>query len=338
MNKLFITLVCAAMLALPVAAQTAEKPLSPKELKAKQKTELQEFKNKQKAELAEFIANQQKVANGVAAPAFAVEKPQLVNDGDSIAYLFGARQSNGLFPYIQAELKVDTAKYANEFFQGILDQVNKDPNDEKLRAHEAGQDIGKKIITFTEQLGKDYYAANPEKTLDPHIVANALIATLLGTSGYTVRQAGERFDSTMAARTVANREAIYGPNRVAGEHWLEENKKKEGVVTLPSGLQYKIITKGNGPIPVATDKVSVNYEGHLIDGTEFDSSYKRKEPTSFTVKQVIKGWQEALTKMPVGSKWEVYVPQELGYGDRETGKILPYSTLIFTVELLEIVK
>ena len=114
---------------------------------------------------------------------------------------------------------------------------------------------------------------------------------------------------------------------------------KEGVVTTPSGLQYKIITKGTGEIPADSSKVKVNYKGTLIDGTEFDSSYKRKEPATFRANQVIKGWTEALTMMPVGSKWELYIPQELAYGARETGgPIKPFSTLIFEVELVGIEK
>ena len=128
-------------------------------------------------------------------------------------------------------------------------------------------------------------------------------------------------------------------HKEAGEKFLEENKLKEGVVTLPSGLQYKVLTEGTGEKPKRTDKVEVNYEGRLIDGTVFDSSYERNKPSSFRVNQVIKGWTEALMLMPVGSKWEVYIPQELAYGDREQGqgsKIKPYSALIFTVELLGI--
>ena len=131
----------------------------------------------------------------------------------------------------------------------------------------------------------------------------------------------------------------YADNKAAGEKFLAENKTKEGVVTTPSGLQYKIITKGTGEIPADTSKVKVNYKGTLIDGTEFDSSYKRNEPTTFRANQVIKGWTEALTMMPVGSKWEVYIPQELGYGGRETGgQIKPFSALVFEVELVSIEK
>ena len=122
----------------------------------------------------------------------------------------------------------------------------------------------------------------------------------------------------------------------AGKAFLEENAKKDGVFVLPSGLQYKVLTPGDGPVAKATDKVKVHYEGRLIDGTVFDSSYKRGQPTSFAPNQVIKGWTEALTMMPVGSKWQLYIPQELGYGSRGQGPIPPYSTLIFDVEVLGI--
>ena len=133
-------------------------------------------------------------------------------------------------------------------------------------------------------------------------------------------------------------EKKYGANRLAGEQFLKLNAKQDSVQTTASGLQYKVITMGTGEIPQKTDRVKVDYEGRLIDGTVFDSSYKRGKPATFPVGQVIAGWTEALCMMPVGSKWEVYVPQELGYGDREQQKIPPFSCLVFTVELHEIVK
>ena len=133
-------------------------------------------------------------------------------------------------------------------------------------------------------------------------------------------------------------EKKYGPNRKAGEEFLKANAKKDSVQTTASGLQYKVLVAGTGDKPTATDRVKVNYEGRLLDGTVFDSSYKRGEPAVFGVSQVIKGWTEALQLMPVGSKWELYIPQEIAYGDREQQKIPPYSMLIFTVELIEIVK
>jgi FKBP-type peptidyl-prolyl cis-trans isomerase FklB len=127
------------------------------------------------------------------------------------------------------------------------------------------------------------------------------------------------------------------PARKAGEAFLSENKSKEGVVTLPSGLQYKILTAGTGPKPTSSDTVKCNYKGTLLNGKEFDSSYKRGEPASFPVGGVIKGWTEALQLMPVGSKWQLFIPSDLAYGDHGAGPdIGPGETLIFEVELISI--
>nr|MBZ1358919.1 FKBP-type peptidyl-prolyl cis-trans isomerase [Dyadobacter fermentans] len=127
--------------------------------------------------------------------------------------------------------------------------------------------------------------------------------------------------------------------RKEGEKFLEENKKKEGVVTTESGLQYQIIKNGDGPKPAATDKVKTHYHGTLTNGTVFDSSVDRGEPVEFPVNGVIKGWTEALQLMPVGSKWKLFIPYQLAYGERAAGPQIPaYSALVFEVELLEIVK
>ena len=133
-------------------------------------------------------------------------------------------------------------------------------------------------------------------------------------------------------------EKKYGDNRIAGEKFLAENAKKDSVVTLPSGLQYKIIKAGTGEKPGENSKVEVNYEGRLIDGTVFDSSYKRNKPQEFSVNGVVPGFSEALKLMPAGSTWEIYIPQELAYGARETrnSPIKPFSTLIFKVELISV--
>jgi len=132
-------------------------------------------------------------------------------------------------------------------------------------------------------------------------------------------------------------QAAAAKNKTDGEAFLAANKGKEGVVTLPDGLQYKILTAGTGPKPTASDSVVCNYRGTLINGTEFDSSYKRGQPATFGVGQVIKGWTEALQLMPVGSKWQLFIPSSLAYGDRGAGAdIGPDATLIFEVELLSI--
>jgi FKBP-type peptidyl-prolyl cis-trans isomerase FklB len=130
--------------------------------------------------------------------------------------------------------------------------------------------------------------------------------------------------------------AIQQKQEKVGKEFLEENAKKEGVKTLPSGLQYEVIKMGDGPKPGPEDQITAHYEGTLIDGTVFDSSYKRGEPATFPVGGVIAGWTEALQMMPVGSKWKLYIPHELAYGSRNMQTIPAYSTLIFTVELLEI--
>lgn len=131
--------------------------------------------------------------------------------------------------------------------------------------------------------------------------------------------------------------AVKEKNKAEGLAFLEQNKKKEGVVTLPNGLQYKVISSGNGPSPKATDTVKVHYKGTLIDGREFDSSYRRGEPAVFPLNKVIKGWTEGLQLMKVGDKWTLYIPSELGYGENGAGEMIgPNSTLIFDVELLGI--
>jgi FKBP-type peptidyl-prolyl cis-trans isomerase FklB len=134
-----------------------------------------------------------------------------------------------------------------------------------------------------------------------------------------------------------NMEKEFGPNKKAGEEFLAKNAKAEGVKVLDGGVQYKVIKEGNGPLPKDTSLVKVHYEGKTLDGKVFDSSYKRGEPANFRANQVIKGWTEALVHMPAGSIWEVYIPQELAYGERQQGAdIKPFSMLIFKIELLEV--
>ncbi len=138
------------------------------------------------------------------------------------------------------------------------------------------------------------------------------------------------------AQQQAEKNKMAAENKKAGEAFLAENMKKEGVVTLDSGLQYKVIKAGDGAKPQKTDSVVCHYRGTLLDGTEFDSSYSRGEPAQFRVDQLIPGWTEALQLMPSGSKWELYIPSYLAYGARQAGQISPNSTLIFELELLEI--
>jgi FKBP-type peptidyl-prolyl cis-trans isomerase FklB len=140
----------------------------------------------------------------------------------------------------------------------------------------------------------------------------------------------------MAKRDSANK-ALGEKNKKDGEAFLAENKKKEGVMTLPSGLQYKVLKSGTGKKPRPNQTVTVNYRGTLVDGAEFDNSYKRGEPATFQVSGVIKGWTEALQLMPAGSKWQLFIPPDLAYGEQGAGEVIPpNSTLIFEIELLSI--
>ena len=151
-------------------------------------------------------------------------------------------------------------------------------------------------------------------------------------------QAKKAKEAAKRAEEAAKRAEEAKKNLAAGTAFLDANKAKEGVKVLPSGLQYKVITEGTGNTPTATDKVKTHYRGTLIDGTEFDSSYKRNRPAEFGVTGVIKGWTEALQLMKEGAKWELYIPANLAYGERGRPGIPPNSTLIFEIELLEIVK
>lgn len=178
---------------------------------------------------------------------------------------------------------------------------------------------------------------------DPAVIAAAMRDVLDSNDlKLTEQQAQEiwmAYQQELMAKAEEERKASGSKNQEAGEKFLAENKGKEGVVTTASGLQYKVLTMGDGPKPTSNDKVKVHYTGTLIDGKKFDSSHDRGEPAVFPVTGVISGWTEVLQLMPVGSKWEVYIPSNLAYGERGAGQdIGPNSTLIFTVELLGIEK
>jgi len=175
--------------------------------------------------------------------------------------------------------------------------------------------------------------------VDPDVVAQGFKDALTGTPAMTPQEAQGiivAYQEELRAKAVAEAQAMARTNRESGAAFLAENAKKEGVKTTTSGLQYKVLTEGDGEIPRENHTVTVNYRGTLIDGTEFDSSYKRGQPWSTDVKRVIPGWTEALLMMPVGSKWQLFIPADLAYADRPQGKeIPPGSTLIFEIELLD---
>jgi FKBP-type peptidyl-prolyl cis-trans isomerase FklB len=177
--------------------------------------------------------------------------------------------------------------------------------------------------------------------IDPDLVAQGLKDSLMGAKTRLTEQEAQavlqEVQTELRKAQQEKAEKAGATNKTEGEAFLAANKAKEGVVTLPSGLQYKVLKAGTGPKPSATDTVVCNYKGTLINGVEFDSSYKRGQPATFPVSGVIKGWTEALQLMPVGSKWQLFIPSNLAYGERGTGaEIGPNATLIFEVELLSI--
>ena len=183
--------------------------------------------------------------------------------------------------------------------------------------------------------------------VDPNILAQGLKDALSGGKTVLTEEEVKTAMANLQARVNKQRaekaqlaaeaaKKVGDANKAAGDAFLAENKTKDGVVTLPSGLQYKVLTQGSGPKPTASDTVVCNYKGTLLDNTEFDSSYKRNQPLTIPVSGVIKGWTEALQLMPVGSKWQLFIPPDLAYGPQAKGPIAANSTLIFEVELLSI--
>jgi FKBP-type peptidyl-prolyl cis-trans isomerase FklB len=176
--------------------------------------------------------------------------------------------------------------------------------------------------------------------VDPDVFVQALKDVLSGNKALMTEEQARavmaELQKDMMQKAQAQAAAAGEKNKAEGQAFLEKNKTAEGVVTLPSGLQYKILKAGDGKKPTLEDSVVCHYRGTLINGTEFDSSYKGNQPATFPVKGVIKGWTEALQLMPVGSKWQLFVPSGLAYGERSNGPIGPNATLIFEVELLSI--
>ena len=261
----------------------------------------------------------------------------LKSDVDSVSYAIGMAQTQGLKDYLVMQLGVDTT-YMGEFIKGLNDGANAGDNKKKA-AYYAGIQIGQQIANqMMKGINYQLFGDDSTQTIS---MKNFMAGFVCGTTGkkglMTMEEAGinaQRLMQQIKAREMAK---VYGPNKEAGEQFLAENAKKEGVVTLPSGVQYRIIKEGAGKIPADTSTVTMHYEGRLINDSVFDSSYKRNQPYTVRCNQNIKGFTEALTHMPAGSVWEVYIPQELAYGERQAGAMVkPFSALIFKIELLEV--
>ena len=264
-----------------------------------------------------------------------VEPVQLTTSSDSVSYTAGMNATNGLLSYLIQQQGVDTA-YMADFVRGFQEMVNSGA-DPKIKAYAAGLEIANQVRNrLLPDMVKEF-TDSPDSIIANLYYRGFTDALQKDTTLFTQKTANAFFKEKERKDKVAKEEKLYGPNRDAGESFLAENAKKEGVVTTRSGLQYKVLVKGEGEIPQKTDRVQVNYEGRLVDGTVFDASKKHGDkPMEFRADQVIKGWTEALTMMPVGSKWQIYIPYKLAYGNRNQGEIKPYSALIFDVELVGI--
>ncbi len=264
-------------------------------------------------------------------------KASLKSDVDTVSYAIAMAQTQGLKDYLVGRLGVDTT-YMDEFIKGLNEGANAG-DDKKKAAYYAGIQIGQQISNqMVKGINHELFGEDSTKTISLKNFMAGFIAGTIGKGGLmTVDSAQAVAQEMMRVIKAKNMEKEFGPNKKAGEDFLAKNAKAEGVKVLDGGVQYKVIKEGNGPLPKDTSLVKVHYEGKTLDGKVFDSSYKRGEPANFRANQVIKGWTEALVHMPAGSIWEVYIPQELAYGERQQGAdIKPFSMLIFKIELLEV--
>ena len=261
--------------------------------------------------------------------------PQLNDNVDSIAYNLGLAQCDGLKQYMQMQLGVDST-YLEDFIKGMKEGAMKEAS-EADNAYRKGLEVGAQIKSMAEGLSREVYQDDSTKQVSPKNILAGLIAGLTKADTTSADDAYAKFNELLEPIREANMAKTYADQKEANEKWLEDNKKNEGVVVLPSGLQYKVLVEGDGELPTDSTVVKCNYEGKLIDGTVFDSSYEREQAFEVNMANpgVIDGWVEALKLMPAGSKWELYIPYELGYGVRDMGQIKPFSTLIFTVETLK---
>ena len=261
-------------------------------------------------------------------------KANLKSDVDTLSYVFGMARTQGLKEYL-SQTGVDTT-YMADFIKGLNEGANSG-DDKKKAAYYAGIQIGQQIANqWVSGMNRELFGDDSTKTISLKNLMAGFVSGIKANGLMTVDSAQVLAQSMMQTIKAKELEKTYGGNKEAGEKFLAANKTKEGVKTLESGVQYKVIKEGNGPIPADTSLVKVHYEGKTVEGKVFDSSYERGEPINLRCNQTIKGWTDAMVHMPAGSVWEVYIPQDLAYGEREQGDIKPFSALIFKIELIEV--
>ena len=263
-------------------------------------------------------------------------KANMKDDIDTLSYAIGVAQTQGLKEYLTMRMDVDTT-YIDEFIKGLNEAANAGDSKKKA-AYYAGLQIGQQISQqMIKGINYEIFGDDSTRTIS---LKNFMAGFISGTTGKNALMTIDEAAATAQTKMQEVKENFmaekYGDWKKQCEDYMAEIAKKEGIQELGDGVYYEVLTQGTGAIPADTSRVSVNYEGKLLNDTIFDSSYKRNEPAKFRCNQVIPGWTKALTKMPVGSTWMVYIPQEQAYGEREAGKISPYSCLIFKIELLGI--
>ena len=265
-------------------------------------------------------------------------KADIKTDIDTLSYAVGMAQTRGLKEYLVQRMGMDTA-YIDDFVKGLNESVNAG-DDKKKAAYYAGLQIGQQISQqMIKGLNYELFGEDSTQTVSLNNFMAGFVAATTGKGELMTQDSAAVLAETMMV-TIKDKQINerYADNKVASEKFMAEIAKKEGIQTLGDGIYYEVITEGKGEIPADTDRVKVDYEGTLINDSVFDSSYKRGEPTTFMCKQVIPGWTKALTHMPVGSTWKVYIPQEQAYGSQDRGMIKPFSALVFKIELHSIEK
>lgn len=277
------------------------------------------------------------VAAGFASCGKSTPKADLKTNVDSLSYAIGMAQTQGLKEYLVSNLGVDTA-YIDEFIKGLNEGANAG-DDKKKAAYYKGLEIGNMISQqWVKGINTELFGQDSTKSISLQNLLAGFIQGATGKKGLmTVEQAGQVAQVKMMAIKAKQLEVQYGPLKKKGEAWMAANAKKPGVKTLPSGVQYKVIKEGAGAMPKDTSLVKVNYEGRLIDGTVFDSSYKRGESATFPLNGVIPGWTEGVQLMSEGAKYRFFIPYQLAYGERGAGQAIPpFAALVFDVELIKV--
>lgn len=259
---------------------------------------------------------------------------KLSSDIDTLSYAIGVNQAPSIVNVL-ARNQVDSA-YFGEVLKGMKEVLDND-GDEKTQAHVMGMIYGMTILkNILPSENAVFFDEDSTKSLNPYALLAGVSDVLNEKDGPLSEDAARIYESVKREAAVEKTTLRkYGKNKEIGAAWLAENAKKEGVVTLPSGVQYKILEKGNGPVAEKDSAVYVYYEGRTIEGKVFDSNLSKKSPQKFRSNGVVEGFGEILQMMPAGSKWEVYIPEDKGYGKRRAGTLEPYSTLIFTVQVVD---